>query len=311
MIYIIGLDSDRTFCHFVAETNLRGIEVVPINLRAVALEGDWRLALPDDGLSFISIGEQKYHLDPQGSYYCRIIDLSSVQSELAVAKRWQSLLAALTAWLEHIPGTVVNRPGSRADNFSKPLHEYALQSLGLQVPASLTSSDRDRLAAFARAGKTIVKPASGIRADSRLVEVEEFADFHPFQGPVHLQRYVAGADVRAHVIGDRVCAELIKCAEVDYRQSHEEAEYVPWELPESLSQQIVVATAACGLTFAGWDFKVTPDDEYWCLEANPMPGYDGYDRRLGGTITDALLAVLGEERKKKYIDKKLVSNFVF
>jgi hypothetical protein len=201
MIYVIGIDSDRTFRHFISETVERGIEVQAINLRDVILTGEWRLTLPDDGFSWLSIGEKKYELDPQGSYYCRIIDLSTVQSELTQAMRWRGLVAALSSWLEHIPGTVINRPGGRSDNFSKPLHEYSLQSWGLKVPPTITSSNPEFLADFARKGITIVKPASGIRADSRIVKAEEFQDFHPDQGPVHLQRYVAGADVRAHVVG--------------------------------------------------------------------------------------------------------------
>ncbi|AFY31478.1 RimK family alpha-L-glutamate ligase [Calothrix sp. PCC 7507] len=292
MIYAIGLDSDRTFCHFVSEVTQRGIQVQAINLRAVVLEGDWHFTLPDDGSSYISVGEEKFPLDPNGAYYCRIIDLSSVQSDLSLAIRWRGLMVALTAWLEHIPGTVIHRPGDRSDNFSKPLHEYCLQSAGFQVPASITSSHADKLAAFAAKSPTIVKTTSGVRADSRLVQPEEFLDFHPSQGPVHLQRYVAGADIRAHVVGNSVHAELIQCSEVDYRQSFEDADYVAFQLPESLCQQIIAATAAFGLQFAGWDFKVTDDHQFWCLEVNPMPGYDGYDKRANGRITDSLLAML-------------------
>ncbi|WP_427162567.1 ATP-grasp domain-containing protein [Aliinostoc sp. HNIBRCY26] len=299
MIYAIGIDSDRTFRHFIRQTHQRGIEVQAINLREVILSGDWRLTLPDDGMSWVSVGDQKLPLDPNGAYYCRIIDLSTVQSDMAMAMRWRSLLAALCVWLEHIPGVVINRPGGRTDNSSKPLHEYSLQSWGFNVPPSLTSSDPELLAAFTSLGKTIVKPASGIRADSRLVTPEEFFDFHPSQGPVHLQRYVAGADVRAHVVGDQVHAEIINCPQVDYRRSYQEAEYSPWELPEYLIKQIVKATAAFGLQFAGWDFKVTEDEQYWCLEANPMPGYDGYDLRADGKITESLLALLTQQNAVK------------
>jgi RimK-like ATP-grasp domain len=295
MIYAIGLDSDRTFCHFVNHAKSRGAEVQVINLREVVQNGDWRLALPDDNLSWMSCSGQKYELNPQGSYYCRLIDLSTVQSDLHDAMRWKSLLAALCCWLEHIPGIVINRPGAGANNFSKPLHEFHLQSLGFQVAESVTSSNPEVLAEFANAGLTIVKTTSGIRADTRLVQKEEFLDFDPHQGPLHLQRYIAGADVRAHVVGNRVHAELIKCSQVDYRHFYEESEYIEWELPESLHHKIINAAAASGLKFAGWDFKVTDDDEYWCLEVNPMPGYDGYDIRADGKITDSLLALLTED----------------
>jgi glutathione synthase/RimK-type ligase-like ATP-grasp enzyme len=293
MLYVIGLDSDRTFRYFVSQTRNRQIPLQVVNLRAVIANGDWHLSLPDTGDSWIDDGEGRIELDSHGAYYCRILDLSSVQSEIDTAVRWRELTAGISAWLEHIPGIVVNRPGGRADNFSKPLHEYLIQAAGFQVPPSLTSSDATKLATFAEAGTTIVKPVSGIRADTRLVTPKDFTDFQPHQGPVHLQRYIPGADVRAHVIGNSVHAELIDCpTDVDYRFAHEEAEYMAWELPPDLSAQIIQATAKFGMIFAGWDFKVTPDGQYWCLEANPMPGYDGYDRRADGKITDSLLQFL-------------------
>lgn len=302
MIYAIGLDSDRTFCHFVNYAESRGVKIQVINLREVIQTGDWRFALPDDNLSWISCSGKKYELNPQASYYCRLIDLSTVQSDLQDAMRWKSLLGAISSWLEHIPGTVINRPSAGANNFSKPLHEFHLQSWGFQVAASVTSSDAKVLAEFASVDLTIVKTTSGIRADSRLVNAEEFLDFHPDAGPVHLQRYIAGADVRAHVIGNHVHAELIKCPQVDYRHS-DEAEYIEWKLPESLCQRIINATAAFGLKFAGWDFKVTEDNQYWCLEVNPMPGYDGYDVRAEGKITDSLLALLTSDASGSFYRK--------
>ncbi|BAZ09982.1 hypothetical protein NIES4071_17960 [Calothrix sp. NIES-4071] len=258
MIYAIGLDSDRTFCHFVNHTQSRSASLQVINLREVVQNGDWCLALPDDNLSWISYSGQKYELNPCCSYYCRLIDLSTVQSDLHDAMRWKSLLAALSSWLEHIPGIVINRPGAGANNFSKPLHEFHLQSNGFQVAESITSSNPEVLTEFANAGLTIVKTTSGIRADTRLVQPLEFVNFHPHQGPVHLQRYIAGADVRAHVVGNQVHAELIKCPEVDYRHFYEDAEYIEWELPESLHHKIINVTAALGLEFAGWDLLYIP-----------------------------------------------------
>lgn len=289
MIYAVGVDSDQTFLYFLAEATKRGIEIQPINLRAVILVGDWRIAMPDDGRSFVTVSEQKIELDASAAYFCRLIDLASMQPDLLSAMRWRNLLAALAAWLEHIPGTVINRPGSYCDNGCKPLHEHSLQRYGFNVPSSLTSSDPARLVAFASEAPTIVKAVSGVRANSRLVEAEALRDFHPLQGPIHLQRYVAGADIRAHVVDTSVYAELIRAHDVDYRSSDQELEFSPWTLPTSLTELLVSATAAFGLTFAGWDFKLSEDGQYWCLEANPMPGYNGYDRRLGGQITEALL----------------------
>ena len=129
-----------------------------------------------------------------------------------------------------------------------------------------------------------------------MVDPQEFLAFSPAQGPVHLQEFIRGDDVRVHVVGDRYQAELVKCPTVDYRLDHELSKHFPdHQLPDDLAQQIVKATQAFGLTFAGWDFKLTPEGEYFCLEANPMPGYDGYDRRCNYKITDLLIDYLSDD----------------
>ncbi len=293
MIYAIGVGSDGTFGHFVEAAASHGVEIVSVDLREVAAGGDWRLAIPDDGRSWLATATERYALDPEGSFFCRIIDLSALQRDVARARRWQGLVAALLAWLDHVPGLVVNRPEVRADNGSKPLHELSLARAGFAVPESLTSSDPARLRAFAAAGPTIVKAASGVRATSRLVGPADFAGFIPWQGPVHLQRYITGTDVRAHVVGMRVHAEEIISAAVDYRAAPpDEVTFAPCE--PHLSRRMIEYTKESGMSFAGWDFKVAEDGAHWCLEVNPMPGYDWYDRRLEGAVSASLLDLLSD-----------------
>jgi glutathione synthase/RimK-type ligase-like ATP-grasp enzyme len=162
---------------------------------------------------------------------------------------------------------------------------------GLNVPPSLTSSSKVKLEEFITKGKTVVKPVSGGKANSRLVNSSEIRLYDPIQGPLHLQRYVAGEDIRAHVIGNIVHTQLIKSDDIDYRASKIK-EFSPHDLPDSLCKKIIKVTAEMGLFFAGWDFKLAENGEYFCLEANPMPGYDSYDRRLEWKITDSLLKAL-------------------
>jgi RimK-like ATP-grasp domain len=295
-IYLIGLDSDRTFCYFANFAVSYNINLQVINLRSVIANGDWQINLPADANSWLKDATNIYELDPLASYYCRLINLASVQSEIDLAQRWQGLIFGLTAYLEQIPGTVINRPNCRSDNNSKPLHELALQYYGLKVAPSITSSDPVKLTEFAQAQKAIVKPISGIRADSRLVSVAELENFHPQQGPIHLQQFISGDDVRVHVVGDQYQAELIECPTVDYRLDYELAQYFPnHQIPPDLAERLIKATKAFGLCFAGWDFKRTAEGEYWCLEANPMPGYDGYDRRCEGKISQLLIEFLSVE----------------
>jgi hypothetical protein len=288
MIYAVGLDTDPTFLYFLRRSAALGLGVQPVNLNAVE---QWRLALPDDGESVIFAAGEPVALDPAAAYYCRLIDLSPALTSPEDAARWRGLLIGLAAWLEHIPGRVLNRPGCAGDNGSKPLHEVRLRGLGLRVPASLTASDGELLREFTAAGPTVVKTLSGVRADARLVQAEEFLDFAPATGPVHLQRWVEGDDVRAHVIADQVIALRIRSPDVDYRRA-DNAVYEEVNLPTDLAAILVRATAECGLGFAGWDFKLTCEGDFWCLEANPMPGYDFFDRKLDGRISRALLSVL-------------------
>jgi RimK-like ATP-grasp domain len=299
VIYIVGLDSDRTFRHFLSYCVRAGTRIEPINLRELADAGDWRLGLPVDGQSWLRMGRRTVSLDPIASYYCRLIDLTDVQPSAGSALRWRGMLLGLQAWLEAVPGVVVNRPCARVDNFSKPLHESTFSVFGMKVPASITSSDAGKLSEFAASAPSIVKAVSGIRGNARLVLPQEFDDFEPRQGPVHLQRYIKGEDVRAHVLGQYVHAELIRSDAADYRAATKLPHYEPWTLPHIVRSRLIEATSAFGLTFAGWDMKLDAAGTYWVLEANPMPGYDGYDARCHGAISKSLLETLEDAQFSK------------
>jgi glutathione synthase/RimK-type ligase-like ATP-grasp enzyme len=288
VIYAIGLETDKTFTYFLAEMVRRSLEVQPINLRAVAEAGSWRLAVPDDGVSWVEAAGEHITLDPWGSYFCRLVDLSTVQALDERALTWRGMTYGLAAWLSSVPGKVINRPWGWSDNFTKPLHEATLGSLGFLVPESLTTVDTEALSTFVDIGLTILKTISSTRADVRLLDRDALLDFCPEAGPLHVQRFIKGFDVRAHVIGRQVFAERIITDEVDYRCADAKV-YEPWSLPDRLNQQVVESTANLGLAFAGWDFKVDHEGRYWCLEANPMPGYHGYDARLDHRISTALI----------------------
>lgn len=288
MITAIGLGTDPTMSHFVEMAAGSAIPVDFIDLLD-AVEGRWELRLPPDADSWVDRpGTGRHRLDPGAAFYVRLIDVSAVVPEQA--HDWRALIAGLNAWLELAPGTVVNRPGHADDNACKPLHEARLAALGLPVPASLTSCSADRLVQFAGAGSVVAKPLCGQRADCRIVEIGDFDGYDERQGPVHLQELVPGDDVRAHTIGASVVAALIRSDATDYR-TDADAEFEPYELPEDLARKLCTAARALGLDFAGWDLRVDGDD-HWVLEANPMPGYHYYDRALGGSVTEALVAHL-------------------
>jgi hypothetical protein len=296
-VYAMGIDKDPGFVYFLQEALRQGADVCPINIKAVVHDGAWRFSIPDDGGSFMSVGDNRIELDPQASYYCRIYDLAAKQPSQQDRARWQNFISGVYAWLEVVPGIVVNRPNAAIDNFVKPLHEHHLASHGVRVPESLTSSRKDALIDFCERGPTIVKSVSGARSDAVILTPALLETYEPRQGPLHVQRLVGGFDVRAHVVGSVVHAEKIVSPTVDYRSARGTNTFCAHILPDTLQEILVVATRSFGLTLAGWDFKVDSAGTYWCLEANSLPGYFNYDRRCNGAITISLLNLLTGERR--------------
>jgi hypothetical protein len=308
VIYAVGLQADRTIAHFARFARKFGHAVQILELASIA-ESGWSFSLPAGYKSWVTSLGCRIDLDPAAGYYCRLTDLSSAIEGEREARDWRGMLLGLSSWLETIPGSVVNRPGHSCDNSSKPLHEAVLRRMGFQVPASLTSSDGVRLQNFCKAAPSVVKAISGIRADCRRVEPEEFEDFSPEYGPVHLQHMVQGWDLRVHVIEGTIHAQIIESNAIDYRIADSETVYREVQLSIELADRLVSCSRALGLTFAGWDFKVTPEQEFWCLEVNPMPGYHSYDLRLDGRVTETLCAALVRgTTAKPYADATAFAN---
>jgi hypothetical protein len=293
MIVAIGVDVDDTFVRFVQTALEAEIEPRCINLR-VAVEGDWRFELPARTQARLRYAGEEIALSPEDAYFCRLIDLSA-GLEPVVARRWRALMAGLRGFLDTAPGRVVNRPSSGLHNSSKPLHEATLRNLGLRVPESITSSDRDKLRAFVSEGPTISKAICGVRADAVMVTDDDLKGFDPESGPVHMQRCVPGDDARIHVVGRQVIAQRVGADSVDYRRAGAIGRMAVFDPPEPLRDRLIDATAALGLAFAGWDFKIDSSEDFWCLEANPMPGYGPYDAYCDGAISRAVQNYLSSE----------------
>jgi hypothetical protein len=291
MIVAIGLAVDETLMRFVECAAESDIAVRVVDLAELVI-GDWRFELSAEESAELRYAGKIVNLHSADSFFCRIIDLSSEHFFAPHARRWQALTAALGYWLDIVPSRVANRCDRCAHNSSKPLHETILQKMGFDIPESLTSCARTELVKFVHAGPAISKAICGVRADCITVEEGDFEDFEPANGPVHLQRQISGADARIHVVGGDLIAQKVVSGNIDYRRGSALDHMEVFTPPPSLRDQLVTATRDLGLAFAGWDFKIEPSGKYWCLEANPMPGYLPYDLRCGGAISRALVAYL-------------------
>jgi hypothetical protein len=287
MIGIAGTKADPVMVHFAAWCVLRDVPFAVIDLLDLAASGHWRLSAPPEATDFVA-GAEVVQLGELSGLYIRPIYLGRTTAEAA---RWRGLMDGLGAWMDETDLPVINRPGGHQLNSCKPAHYAWLSANGLLVPPSLSSTDPVRLKEFIAAGRTVVKPVSGVRATTRKIEVSDLDRLATSDGPVLVQRLIEGDDIRVHIVGDQVIACRFASSAIDYR-SDQNAERSVSEVPADLARRLVDKTAEQGLTFAGWDFKLDRDGSYWCLECNPMPGYSFYDRVCRGAVSDALVSEL-------------------
>ena len=288
---VVGNATDGTIVHFLAECASAGYKPRVVSLGDVIATGGWHLAVPDDGSSRIWTRDAEVPLSDVDAFYCRLTDcrtLWSSEDEI----RQSGLLFSLRLWLTASRALVINRPDADQHNGSKSLHEAELARLGFAVPESISSSDIAQLADFVDSGRTVIKACCGLRANTRELRIDHLAEYSAARGPVHLQRLITGHDIRAHVVGTEIFAVRIDNShEVDYRTDHN-ARYSTTTLPTELQDLLVVATRAQGTVFSGWDLKVDDEGRFWCLESNPMPGYNFYDGHTKGNISKALMRQL-------------------
>jgi glutathione synthase/RimK-type ligase-like ATP-grasp enzyme len=293
-VMVIGNPSDSTVVYFLARCAHAGLQPDVLSIREIADEGAWDLTIPEDGSSAIHLRSKTYALGDASAIYCRWTS-SRASEDRDTESRRRLLTESLKLWTLTSGAKVVNRADSASHNGSKPLHEGFLADLGFRVPASITSCSGDELSAFCEEhGWAIMKSASGGRDHGlcRFFDPSELLEYEPSLGPLHLQQYVEGRDVRVHVVDKEAISVLIQSSAIapDYRSSIATSTYFDYELPPNVAGLVRDAASIQRLSFSGWDFKLDARQRLWCLEANPMPAYHFYD--VGGRITDALCRLL-------------------
>ena len=106
-----------------------------------------------------------------------------------------------------------------------------------------------------------------------------------------------------HVLAEEIFATEIHSEADDYRyatRTGHGAELRPLKLPADVADRCRELTRALGLTFAGIDLRRSLDDEWYCFEVNPSPGFSYYQAHTGVAIDLAVARVLagGAERAR-------------
>jgi hypothetical protein len=247
-----------------------------------------------------SCGDQKRALASFQSVFTRLMDdrylpeLTGEAADSTRCRQCRGLHETLLRWTEIAPQLVINRPAAMASNISKPYQTQLIQRCGFAIPETLVTNDPQLVREFIRVHDRVVyKSISAVRSIVREFDESDADRLEQIRRcPTQFQAFVPGTNVRVHVVGEHVFATAIASAAIDYRYAEQQvgthAELREVELSSELASRCVALTSALGLTFAGIDLKITPDDEVVCFEVNPSPAYSYYESHSGQAISSAV-----------------------
>lgn len=280
MILIWGALTDEPVVRVLAALDDGATDVVHIDDRAVA-DLTYDVEIGPALAGSIDLGGHRVELGRIEGWYLR----PGAQTSSAA-----SVLVAAAGGLP--PAVrVVNRPAAGQSNCSKPYQGLLLTAAGLGVPDTLVTSDAGAARSFlARHRRVVYKSISGVR--SVVAVVDHAAELDRIgHGPVQLQQWIDGLDVRVHVVGREWFATSVQSEAVDYRYGGDVV-MAPFRIPDPLGNLLIEVTAGMGLLVAGVDLRRTPDGDWRCFEVNPSPGFTFYEDHTGQPIAAAIARLL-------------------
>ena len=286
MILLWGLLSDPPMRAVYAHLRQQGAE--PAFVDYAALDRT-RLELESGHTTShrLTCGETVYCLEEVSAAYLRPHDPRDHGD-----RRHASVLHSLmNDWAEGRDGVIINRPSGEITNHSKLWQAERIRESGFLVPESLVTNDPERVRQLhAQHGDLIFKSMSSVRSIVKQLDLAAL-DTIDALGPVFFQQRIRGRNVRVHVIGDRTIACAVESDGIDYRYASSRLE--PVTLPPDIAARCVALTRRLHLLLSGVDLIVTPTGDWYCLEANPNPGFIAFDlwndEEIARAVTELLM----------------------
>jgi glutathione synthase/RimK-type ligase-like ATP-grasp enzyme len=197
----------------------------------------------------------------------------------------------------------INPPALDAAASHKPYQLALAQSLGLEVPETMMTSDPEGAREFWRAcdGDVVYKQFIALpdawSETRKLGEAETKADDATIRlAPVIFQRHVAAvADLRVTIIGNEVFAAAVNVRDLAYNMDvrmNLDAKHVAHRLPHDVAEKLRALMRRLGLVYGAIDLRLTEDGRYVFLEINPGGQFLYVEDQTRQPITAALAARL-------------------
>ncbi len=194
----------------------------------------------------------------------------------------------------------------------KQLQLRVARDLGLEIPRTLITNDREAVRAFAAScpGGVVAKMLSSFSVQQDGMEKVVYTtalgpgDLERMDGlewsPMTFQELVPKAiELRVTVVGDRILAAAVESpayagAETDWRRLGPSLadRWQPYAFPAELAPKVLRMMDVFRLNYGAFDFILTPEGRWVFLEVNPAGEFFWLDPVLGGAISDAMADVL-------------------
>jgi glutathione synthase/RimK-type ligase-like ATP-grasp enzyme len=197
----------------------------------------------------------------------------------------------------------INPPALDAVASHKPYQLALAQSLGLEIPHTVMTSDPEEAREFwlVCGGDVVYKQFIALPESwsetRRLGEAEtKIGDEAIRLAPVIFQRHVAAvADLRVTIIGDEIFAAAVDLKDLDYDvdvRMNLQAKHVAHDLPDDVADKLRGLMRRLGLIYGAIDLRLAKDGRYVFLEINPAGQFLYVEQQSSQPIAAALAARL-------------------
>lgn len=297
-IVLIGTLQDRTFRYVLSRSQDIRLYYTYIDVDSILKASTFSILLNDQRF-IIQWDNIEIAIDPYASIYARIYDyyqnsVSGPEKSLRCERIYQ-----LQSMLQNHKGRVVPRPFYDGGNTVKPLQTQLLAESGFTVPEGIFTTSCSVAHEFINKHNynVIYKSSSNQRSIVNKVSPEKMKLLNTLKTcPVFFQQHIQGPDIRLHIVDRFYLAEGVQSPLVDYRYAAKESRhFFHHEMPLEIVRKAEKFMLTQNMPIAGFDFKLCSESgQYYCLEANPNPGIEGYDYRAQGKLSQKLFEYLRE-----------------
>jgi len=303
MILLCGIPSEPSLDMVREQLSKLGVPHVIFNQRRFAsIELEFRITR-GSVTGRMRLDGWSYRLEHFQSIYTRLMDyryLPELRDEPPNWPKWQHCRAlhdTLIHWCEIAPARVVNRTAAMGSNFSKPYQAQLIRQQGFAVPETIITNDPELVREFRNKHKRVIyKSISSVRSIVQTLEDRDLERLdHIRWCPVQFQEFVEGTNVRVHTVNAAAFATAVNTEVTDYRYAYRQgrqAQLKAIELSDELTERCIRLSRALGLSFAGIDLKIAPDNRVYCFEVNPSPAFSYYEADTGQPIAQAVAKYL-------------------